>query len=99
MAGEDTGATERVRLGAWVHGRVQGVGFRWWTRSRALELGLTGYAANTADGRVRVIAEGPRAAAAELLALLRSGTTPGRVDLVVESWEQARGGFEGFAER
>ena len=27
-------------------GMVQGVGFRWWTRCRALELGLTGYAAN-----------------------------------------------------
>ncbi|MEO6703969.1 MAG: acylphosphatase, partial [Jatrophihabitantaceae bacterium] len=34
--------TEPVRLTAWVHGQVQGVGFRWWTRSRALELGLTG---------------------------------------------------------
>ena len=32
-----------VRLTAWVHGYVQGVGFRWWTRSRALELGLTGF--------------------------------------------------------
>src|ERR1700733_7931747 len=41
-----------ARLTAWVHGRVQGVGFRWWTRSRALELGLTGYAANRPDGRV-----------------------------------------------
>ena len=47
-----------VRLTAWVHGNVQGVGFRWWTRCRALELGLTGYAANQADGRVRVVAQG-----------------------------------------
>ena len=46
-----------VRLTAWVHGRVQGVGFRWWTRSRALELGLTGYAANRPDGRVQVVAQ------------------------------------------
>ena len=49
-----------ARLTAWVHGRVQGVGFRWWTRCRALELGLTGYAANQADGRVLVVAQGPR---------------------------------------
>lgn len=88
-----------VRLSAWVHGSVQGVGFRWWTRSRALELGLTGHATNAADGRVHVVAEGPRPAAEALLALLRSGTTPGRVDLVVESWEPARGGLQGFAER
>ena len=43
----------QARLTAWVHGRVQGVGFRWWTRSRALELGLAGYAANQADGEAR----------------------------------------------
>ena len=46
---------EDVRLTVWVHGRVQGVGFRWWTRARALELGLTGYAANRPDGRVMVV--------------------------------------------
>ena len=40
------------RLTAWVHGRVQGVGFRWWTRARALELGLVGHATNHPDGRV-----------------------------------------------
>ena len=33
-------ADDPVRLTAHVHGLVQGVGFRWWTRSRALELGL-----------------------------------------------------------
>jgi len=50
--------TEPVRLTAWVHGHVQGVGFRWWTRSRALELGLDGYASNQPDGRVLVVAPG-----------------------------------------
>ena len=50
--------TPDVRLTAWVHGHVQGVGFRWWTRCRALEQGLTGYAANQADGRVLVVAHG-----------------------------------------
>ncbi len=49
-----------VRLTAWVHGRVQGVGFRWYTRATALELGLVGYAQNYPDGRVLVVAEGPR---------------------------------------
>ncbi|MEV0245933.1 acylphosphatase [Nocardia sp. NPDC050712] len=88
-----------VRLSAWVHGTVQGVGFRWWTRSRALELGLTGYARNSRDGRVHVIAEGPRPAGEKLLALLRSGESPGRVTLVVESWEPARGDMSGFEER
>ncbi|GAA3425212.1 acylphosphatase [Streptosporangium sandarakinum] len=88
-----------VRLTAWVRGYVQGVGFRWWTRSRALELGLAGWARNTADGRVEVVAEGPRESCEELLALLRGGRTPGRVDGVVERWSEAKGSSTGFAER
>lgn len=88
-----------VRLSAWVHGLVQGVGFRWWTRSRALELGLVGQARNARDGRVHVVAEGPRPACERLLAQLRSGDTPGQVRLVVESWEPARGDLTGFEER
>lgn len=87
------------RLTAWVHGYVQGVGFRWWTRSRALELGLVGHATNQADGRVLVIAEGPRDALERLLELLRSGQTPGNVTLVVEDFGAARGGLSGFVER
>lgn len=87
------------RLSAWVHGRVQGVGFRWWTRSRALELGLVGYASNHADGRVHVVAEGPRERLDVLVGALRSGGVPGRVDLVVEEFAPARGDHAGFVER
>ena len=88
-----------VRLTAWMHGRVQGVGFRWWTRSRALELGLTGYAANQADGRVLVVAQGPREAGEKLLQLLEGGSTPGRVDKVVVDWSQPLEQIRGFNER
>jgi len=95
-----TGAgDETIRLTAWVHGHVQGVGFRWWTRSRALELGLVGHATNTSDGRVCVVAEGDAGACGRLLDALRSGDTPGRVDLVVDDRGPARGGLEGFVER
>jgi acylphosphatase len=90
---------DAVRLTAHVHGRVQGVGFRWWTRSRALELGLVGHAANLADGRVLVVAEGSRDAAQALLDALRSGETPGTVDLVVERFDEPRGDLTGFVER
>ena len=90
---------ETVRLTAWVHGRVQGVGFRWWVRSRALDLGLDGWAANLADGRVEVVAVGPRAAAETLLAALRAPGPPGRVRTVIERWSDSRGGVTGFSER
>jgi acylphosphatase len=91
--------TQHVRLTAWVHGQVQGVGFRWWTRSRALALGLTGSAANLPDGRVEVIAEGPQDSCTALLAQLRSDRSPGTVASVVERWTDARGGLIGFVER
>ncbi len=88
-----------VRLTAFVKGRVQGVGFRWWVRARALELGLTGSATNLDDGRVQVVAEGPESAGGALLGLLRGGTSPGRVDFVAEHWGKARGQDDGFVER
>lgn len=88
-----------TRLTAWVHGGVQGVGFRWWARSRALELGLVGSARNMPDGRVEVIAEGARDHCERLLAALRSGESPGSVDHVVARWSDPKGGLRGFQER
>lgn len=88
-----------VRLTAWVHGWVQGVGFRWWTRCRALEQGLTGYAANQPDGRVLVVAHGRRDGCQALLDLLQGGTTPGRVDKVIAEWSAVAEQISGFSER
>ena len=90
--------SEQVRLTAWMRGRVQGVGMRWWVRSRALEIGLTGSVANLDDGRVSVVAEGSREGCERLLALLRGGTTPGYVTGVTERWDDARGGLVGFTQ-
>jgi acylphosphatase len=88
---------EYVRVTAWVRGRVQGVGFRWFTRANALRIGdLAGFASNLADGRVQVVAEGPREGCEELLEWLRTGDTPGRVEGVTEIWDTPRGGYDGF---
>jgi acylphosphatase len=94
--------TVEMRLTAWVEGRVQGVGFRWWVRANALELGLTGYAENLADGRVKVVAEGPAESCRKLLARLeddRWPRRPGKVSAVTHRWAQAAGSLSGFAER
>lgn len=88
-----------VRITAWAVGRVQGVGFRWWVRARALELGLVGSATNLDDGRVEVVAEGPRADCQRLLDLLAGPQAPGRVDAVPRRWGDARGDRDGFRER
>jgi acylphosphatase len=87
-----------ARLTAWLRGHVQGVGMRWWIRSRALELGLSGWARNLEDGRVEVVAEGPRSALERLLAALSGGGTPGRVTGVTERWSDPAG-MTGFLER
>ena len=87
---------DEVRLTAFVKGRVQGVGFRWYVRARALELGLVGSATNLADGRVEVVAEGPEPACRALLGLLPGG--PGTVDFVADQWSAPRG-VQGFVER
>jgi acylphosphatase len=90
---------ERARLTAEVAGRVQGVGFRWWTRARALELGLVGTATNLDDGRVEVVAEGPLDACERLLGLLQGPGTPGRVSRVVVRWGEPHGRVTDFRAR
>jgi len=93
-----------VRVLAHVRGTVQGVGFRWWTRARCLELGLVGTARNLPDGRVEVDAQGPRPACDALVALLRapdgdaSARRPGSVTGVAVQELPARPGTEGFRE-
>jgi acylphosphatase len=93
-----------VRVTVFVRGGVQGVGFRWWTRARALELGLVGHARNTSDGRVEVVAQGPRLAVARLVGLVteQPSTTrrPGWVDSVSAPIEgPLRTDLTGFVER
>jgi len=97
--GSDAASDVPARLTAWIAGRVQGVGFRWWVRARALELGLVGMAENLQDGRVKVVAEGPTARCAELLSLLAGPGTPGHVTRVTQRWDEPRGDLVGFAER
>ncbi len=100
---EERPGPDPARLLAHVRGDVQGVGFRWWTRARALELGLDGAARNLPDGRVEVTAQGPRAACEELLGLLQTPDgaeaarrRPGAVRGVAAQWLAPRelpGGF------
>ncbi len=58
---------------AWVHGMVQGVGFRYSTQHEAQRLGLTGYARNLDDGSVEVVACGEAENVDKLVAWLKAG--------------------------
>ena len=86
-----------------VRGRVQGVGFRWWTRARALELGLTGFARNMEDGRVEICAQGTIEAIERLRELIEEEPStmcrPGHVQMCVLRSGDLRAGLSGFDER
>ena len=88
-----------VRLHAIVHGRVQGVSFRYYTVNRARELGLGGYVRNRPDGSVEVVAEGTRSDLDQMLAFLRSGPRPAFVAEIETNWTAATGGFDRFEVR
>ncbi len=72
-----------LRLRAYrVHGRVQGVGFRWWARSLAARLGVGGHVRNLAGGSVEVHAVGRPEILAEFERLIAEGPLSARVTSV-----------------
>ncbi|HXG88170.1 MAG TPA: acylphosphatase [Vicinamibacterales bacterium] len=65
-----------------VSGRVQGVGFRYFTQDVARRHGLAGIVRNLADGRVEVVAEGGADALTHLEAAMWRGPSHARVEHV-----------------
>lgn len=80
-----------ICLRAWVHGQVQGVGFRYGTRLEAQKHDLCGYAKNLDDGSVEIVACGEAQQVESLLAWLKGGgPRRARVDKVLsEPWHPA----------
>lgn len=87
----------QLRMAARITGRVQGVGFRWWARTRAEALGLTGWVMNDDEERsVSLVAEGPADRLDLFEQQLRAGPPSARVDEVDVRREPASGGFARF---
>ncbi|MCW0503972.1 acylphosphatase [Aeromonas piscicola] len=78
-----------------VWGQVQGVGFRYFTRERALQLGLRGYAYNLEDGSVEILICGPEHGVQMMLGWLERG--PRTAEVTRMEYEEApppqKGGF------
>lgn len=70
---DSDGVPDIERRGYRVHGRVQGVGFRWWTHREANRLGLRGLVRNVQDGTVEVMVEGSPGTLGRLEQALRRG--------------------------
>lgn len=89
--------TARQRLTARVSGRVQGVGFRYWTVRQATSLGLVGWVMNhDAENAVELVAEGDPVALDALERLLQRGPPGSRVEQVDASRGPASGEFTRF---
>lgn len=86
----------KQRLHAIVYGRVQGVGFRFFVLQQAMELGLTGWVRNLADGTVEVLAEGDIESLQELLTALYQGPNAAFVQDVKYHYSLATEEFSGF---
>lgn len=68
-----------------ISGRVQGVGFRYWTAGRAKHLHLVGWVRNRSDGRVEVLAYGEKADLDSLEHDLHQGPEAAKVDSVEDA--------------
>ncbi len=78
------------------HGRVQGVGYRWFVRENARQLGLTGQVRNLSDGTVETIARGRAGSLDILKKRLLAGPAHARVSQVTQQDMDTERKFEHF---
>jgi len=86
----------KQRLHAYISGRVQGVGFRSFTRRNAKELGLTGWVKNLPDGRVETVAEGKKQKLEKFIELLKEGPSRSKVENLDVNKKDYEGSFSEF---
>ena len=87
---------EVERLHGFVHGGVQGVGFRYFLMREGQRLGLAGWVRNRDDGTVEFVAEGRRSDLERLKQAAERGPRMARVDRVDGRWSAATGGLDRF---
>lgn len=85
-----------VRAHIFISGWVQGVGFRYWTRSSAQKLGLTGWVRNLPDGRVEAVFEGAGEKVEEMIEKCRQGPQWAGDNKIEVEWEKASEEFSEF---
>lgn len=82
-----------------IEGRVQGVGFRHFTKVNAEETGVFGWVKNLPDGRVEAVFEGPVDHIREMVNRCEQGPGASRVDNVDVTVEEATNEFDEFEVR
>jgi acylphosphatase len=79
-----------------VHGRVQGVGFRYFLVNKAKLLGISGWTRNLIDGTVETMAVGEAAALERFMHELRTGPVGSQVRSVDFQWVDGSFEFRDF---
>ena len=74
-----------------ISGLVQGVSFRYYTKVRADNLGLAGWARNNLDGSLTIVVEGEENKLKKLINWVKKGTPSARVSVIETEWEKPRG--------
>ncbi len=88
--------SEVVGVHVLIEGRVQGVGFRFFTKEQAQKLGLTGWVRNKFDGNVEAYAEGLKDDLEIWLVHLQRGPGSAFVTNIKKDWSSAQGKFRKF---
>ncbi len=71
-----------MRFHLTIRGRVQGVGYRYFVRSKAAQLKIAGWVRNCENGDVECEAQGPEEVLANFIGQLQEGPTSARVESV-----------------
>jgi acylphosphatase len=87
--------TVRLAIG----GRVQGVGYRYWTIATAQRLGLRGWVRNRADGSVEALVAGDSQSVGRMIEACRRGPSQARVERVDVTEAEEADLPEGFTQQ
>lgn len=79
-----------------IEGRVQGVGFRYFSKENALNLGLVGWVRNTFEGNVEGYAEGSKENLEKWVNILHKGPRSSFVTAIKQEWKEPQGKFKNF---
>ena len=79
-----------------IHGFVQGVGFRRFVRGKAIFFGLKGWVKNTSDGRVEAVFQGDKSKIEELIKICEKGSFFAEVKSLQLDWEREKDNFKDF---
>lgn len=96
IIGEDFTVGGICRKRVLISGRVQGVGFRWYTFDRAESLGLSGWVRNLPDRRVEAVFQGEESLVDDMVEWCHRGSPASRVTNVIVEDEPVSEGDCGF---